>query len=108
MRQNFTGSKDLVSIIKFVFFGPIRKPRWTPRPLIGRDISDFSFETAELNINSTKLIYMQQKLNVLCQVFVFSWSENKEGHRGLSLADTILLWHNKTEWDETLQTARTQ
>ena len=96
MRQNFTGSKALVSSIKFVFFGAIEKPKLSPRPLIGRGIFNFSSETAEQNINSTKLFDMQQQLNVLCQVVVFSLSENKEGHPGLSLADTFsrILWNN--------------
>ena len=42
-----------MSSIKFVFPGPIRKTRRPPLPPIGRDISDFSSETAERN--STKL-----------------------------------------------------
>ena len=33
----------------FLFFGPIRKTRWTPRPLIGWDIFNFSSETIEWN-----------------------------------------------------------
>ena len=42
--------------------------RWPPWPLIGRDIFDFFFETAERN--STKLDRTQD-LNVLDQVYVF-------------------------------------
>ena len=53
---------------KFVFFGPIGKTRWPPWPLIGRDIFDFSSETAEPN--STKLD-RKQDLNALYQVRVF-------------------------------------
>ena len=53
---------------KFVFFGPIGKTRWPPWPLIGRDIFDFSSETAEPN--STKLD-RKQDLNALYQVHVF-------------------------------------
>ena len=56
------------SSIKFVFFGPIRKTRWPPWPLIGWDIFDFSSETVERN--STKLD-RKQDLNVLYQVCVF-------------------------------------
>ena len=49
--------QDLNVLYQIVFFGPIRKTRWPPRPLIGCDTSgwdtsDFSSETAEWN--STK------------------------------------------------------
>ena len=57
-----------MSSTKFVFFGPIRKTRWPPLSLIGRDIFDFPSETAELN--STKLD-RKQDLNVLYHVCVF-------------------------------------
>ena len=68
IQLNLTGSKISTSSTKFVFFGPIGKTRWPPRPLIGWDILDFSSETAELN--STKLD-RKQDLNVLYQVCVF-------------------------------------
>ena len=67
-QRNLTGSKISMSSTKFVFFGPIRKTRWPPWPLIGWDIFDFSSETAEWN--STKLD-RKQDLNVLYQVCVF-------------------------------------
>ena len=57
-----------MSSTKFVFFGPIVKTRWPPWPLIGWDIFNFSFETAELN--STNLD-RKQDLNVFYQVCVF-------------------------------------
>ena len=41
--QSLTGSKNSRSSTKFVFFGPIGNTRWTPWPLIGWDIFDFSF-----------------------------------------------------------------
>ena len=66
--RNLTGSKISTSSTKFVFFGPIGKTRWPPRPLIGWDIFDFFSETAERN--STKLD-RKQDLNVLYQVYVF-------------------------------------
>ena len=66
--RNLTGSKISTSSTKFVFFGPIRKIRWPPWPLIGWDIFDFSSETAERN--STKLD-RKQDLNILYQVCVF-------------------------------------
>ena len=68
IQRNLTGSKISKSSTKFVFFGPIRKTRWLPWPLIGWDIFDFSSETAERN--STKLD-RKQDLNVLYQVCVF-------------------------------------
>ena len=68
IQRNLTGSKVSMSSTKFVFFGPIGRTRWPPWPLIGRDIFDFSSETAERN--STKLD-RKQDLNVLYQVWVF-------------------------------------
>ena len=53
IQRNLTRSKISVFSTKCVFFGPIGKTIWLPRPLIGWDIFDFSAETAELN--STKL-----------------------------------------------------
>ena len=44
-----TGSKISRSSTKFVFIGPIGKTRWSPWPLIGWDILNFSSETAERN-----------------------------------------------------------
>ena len=35
IQRNLTGSKISTSSTKFVFFGPIRKTRWPPWPLIG-------------------------------------------------------------------------
>ena len=68
IQRNLTGSKISSHSTKFVFFGPIRKSRWPPWPLIGWDILDFSSETAEWN--STKLD-RKQDLNVFYQVCVF-------------------------------------
>ena len=68
IQQNLTGSKISTSSTKFVFFGPIRKTRWLPWPLLGWGIFDIFSETAERN--STKLD-RKQDLNVLYQVCVF-------------------------------------
>ena len=38
IQRNLTGSKISTSSTMFVFFGPIRKTRWPPWPLIGWDI----------------------------------------------------------------------
>ena len=73
VKLNLTRNKIWMSSTKFVFFGPIRKTRWPPWPLIGWDIFDFSSETAEQN--STKLD-RKQDLNVLYQVCVF-WADRK-------------------------------
>ena len=45
IQRNLTGSKISMPSTKFVFFGPIRKTKWSPWPLIGWDILDFSSET---------------------------------------------------------------
>ena len=63
-----TGSKISMSSIKFVFFRSIGKTRWPSWPMIGRDIFDFSSETAERN--STKL-NRKQYLKDFHQVCVF-------------------------------------
>ena len=73
IQRNLTESNISKFTTKFVFFGPIRKPRWPPRPLIGQDIFDFSSETAEWN--SMKLD-RKHDLNVLYQVGVF-WADRK-------------------------------
>ena len=41
IQRNLTGSKISTPSTKFVFFGPIRKTKWPPWPLIGWDIFDF-------------------------------------------------------------------
>ena len=68
IQRNLTGSKISTPSTKFVFFRPIRKTRWPPWPLIGRDIFDFSSETTERN--STKFD-RKQDLKALYQVCVF-------------------------------------
>ena len=63
------------------------KNRWQPWLLIGRDIFDFSSETASQN--STKLD-RKEDLNVLYQLCIFSGrSEKQYGCPGLWLADTF-------------------
>ena len=68
IQRNLTGSKISTPSTNFVFFGAIGKIKWSPWPLIGWDIFDFSSETAERN--STELD-RNQVLNVLYQVCVF-------------------------------------
>ena len=107
-QRNLTGSKILTSSTKFGFFRPIRKTRWPPWLLIGWDIFDFSFESAERN--STKLD-RKQDLNVLYQVCVFrAVRKNKMA----ALASDwlrhfqLLFWKRWTEFNETWQEARSQ
>ena len=108
IQRNFTGSKISTSSTKFVFFGPIRKTRWPPWPLIGWYIFEFSSETAEWN--STKLD-RKQDLNVLYQVCVFRAGRN---NKMAALASDwpkhfwLLLWNCWTEFNETWQEARSQ
>ena len=90
------------------FFGPIGKTRWPPWPLFGRDIFDFSSDTAERN--STKHD-RKQDLNVLYQVCVF-WADQKNKMAALA-SDwlrhfRLLLWNRWTEFNETWQEARSQ
>ena len=80
IQRNLTGSKNSTSSTKFVYFGPIGKTWWLPWPLDGRDIFDFSSETADWNW--TKLD-RKQDLNVLYQVLCFlGRSENKNDRPG--------------------------
>ena len=108
IQRNLTGNKISTSFTKFVFFGPIKKTRWPPWPLIGWDILDFSSETAKRN--STKLD-RKQDLNVLYQVCVFR-ADRKNKMAALT-SDwlshfRLLLWNRWTEFNETWQEARSQ
>ena len=97
-----------MSSTKFVFFGPIEKTRWPPWPLIGRDIFDFSSETAEPN--STKLD-RKQDLNALYKDCVFR--ANQRNKMAALASDWLrhfrLLWRNHwTEFNKTWQQASSQ
>ena len=93
---------------KFVFFGPIRKTRWPPWPLIGWDIFDFSSETADRN--STKFD-RKQDLNAFYQVCVF-WANRNNKMAALHFDwlrhFRLLLWNRWTEFNETWQEARSR
>ena len=108
IQRNLTGSKYLTSSTKFVFFGPIGKARWPPRPMIGWDIFYFSSETAKWN--STKLD-RKQYLNVLYRVCVFL-SDLKNKMAALN-SDwlrifRLLLWNRQREFNEPWQEAKSQ
>ena len=81
IQQNVTGSKISTSSTKFVFFESIGKTRWPSWLLIGWDIFEFSFETAEQN--STKL-YRKQDLNILYKICEFVFSGRSETQDGRS------------------------
>ena len=105
---NLTGNKISMFSTKFVFFWPIGKTRWPPWPLIGWDIFDFSFETAEWN---SKKLDRKQDLNVLYEVFVF-WADRKNKMAAVA-SDwlrqfRLLLWNRWTEFNETWQEAKSQ
>ena len=108
IQRNLIGSRISTSSTKFVFFGPIRKTRWPPWPLIGWDIFDFSSETAERNW--TKL-NRKQDLNVLYQVCVLR--ANQKNKMAALASDWLrhfrLFFRNCwTEFNETWQEARSQ
>ena len=108
IQRNLTGSKISTPSIKFVFFGLIGKTTWPPWPLIGRDIFDFSSETAERN--STKLD-RKQDLNALYQVCVFraDWKNKMAALASDWLRHfRLLLWNRWTEFKETWQEPRSQ
>ena len=91
-----------MSSTKFVFFGPIGKPRWPPWYLI------FTFSsTAEWK--STKHD-RKQDLNVIYLVYVFR--ANRKTKMTALVSDRLrhfrLLWNRWTEFNETWQEARSQ
>ena len=108
IQRNLTGSKISTSSTKFVFFGPIRKTRWPPWPLIGWDIFDFSSETAERN---SRKLDRKQDLNVLYQVCVFR-ADRKNKMAALA-SDWLrhfwlLRWKRWMVFNQTWQEARSQ
>ena len=108
IQRNLTGSKISTPSTKFVSFWPIRKTRWPPWPLIGRDILDFPSETPEPN--STK-VDRKQDLNALYQVCVIR-ADRKNKMATLAsdwLRHFRLLWRNRwTEFNETWQEVSSQ
>ena len=84
------------------FFLPIgKKTRWPPWPLIGRDIFDFSSETAEQN---STILDRKQYINVLYKVCVFRVDRK---HKMVDLASDwlrhfrLLLRNRLTEFNQT-------
>ena len=63
IQRNFTGSKISTSSTMFVFFGPIGKTRWSPRPLIRGDTFTVTLDLIvpnKLNPAIDLLIYNSQ------------------------------------------------
>ena len=91
-----------------MFFGPIRKTRWPPWPLIGWDIFNSSSETAERN---SMKFDMKQDLNVIYQVCVFR-TDRKNKMAALAsdwlIYFRVLLWNRLTGFNKTWQEARSQ
>ena len=108
IQRNLAGSKISRPSTKFMSFWPIGKTRWPPWPLIGRDILDFSSETAEPN---SKKLDRKQDLKALYQVCVFR-ADRKNKMAALAsdwLRHFRLLWGNRwTEFNETWQEASSQ
>ena len=86
IQRNLTGSKISTSSTKFVFFGPIAKPRWPPWPLIGWDIFDSFSETPEMNSTN----FTGSKISTSSTKFVFLGSIRKPRSPPWPLID----WNN--------------
>ena len=106
--ETWQEARSQCALPSLCFFGPIGKPRWPPRPLIGWDIIDLSSETAEPN---GKKLNRKQDLKVLYQVCVFR-ADRK--NKMAAIASDLLrrfwlfLWNCWKEFDETWQEARSQ
>ena len=103
IQRNLTGGKISTPSSKFVFFGPIGKTRWPPWPLIGWEIFDFSYETAEQN---SKKLDKKQDLKVLYQFCVFR--ADRKIKMAAPASDRLrhfrlLLWNCWTEFNKTWQ-----
>ena len=108
IQRNLKVCKISTSSTKFVFFGPLRKTRWPPWPLVCWDVFDFSSETTERN---SMKFDKKQDLNVLYHVCVFPGDQN---NKMAALASDLLrdfwllLWNCWTEFNESWQEARFQ
>ena len=89
-------------VLRLWFFWPIGNPKWLPLTLIGWDMFDFFFETAEPN--STQFYWMQDlKYPLPCLCFS-GWSDNQDVSDWLRHF-RILFWNHwitfKLIWLET-------
>ena len=98
IKRNLTGSKISTFSTKFVYFWPIGKTKSPSWPLIGRDIFDFSSETAERN--STKVNW-KQDLNIHYLVCVFQPDrKNKINEMANPVSHWLRLFHFSSETTE--------
>ena len=108
IQWNLTGSKISMSSTKFVFFGPIGKTRWPSWPLIGWDIFDFPLKP----LNGIQRNLTGSKISMSSTKFVFFGPIGKNKMAALAsdwLRHFLLLLRNRwTEFNETLQEARSQ
>ena len=108
LKETWQKARSQRPLPSLCFSGRSKKTRWPPWPLIGWDIFDFSFETAERN--STKLD-RKQDLNALHQVCV-SRADQKNKMAAIAsdwLRNFRLLWWNRwTKFKDTWQEARSQ
>ena len=92
--RNLTGNKSSMPSIKFVFFVPIRNPRWLPWPLIGWNIFRLLLRNRWMDFEETwQEASPQCPLSSLC----FSCrSEIQDGRPGLWLAETFFEFFTAT------------
>ena len=105
--RNTTGSKISTSSTKFVFFGPIGKPRWRSDRWLAE-----TFSTSPLKpLNEIQRNLIGSKTSTSSTQFVFFGPIGKRDYRPASdwlRHFRLLLWNCETEFDETWQNARSQ
>ena len=108
IRRNLTESKYSTSYVNAIFFGSIRKQRWSPWSLIDWDIFDVSAAIIEQNVTKHDRKYV---LNILYQVCVLGPIENLK-IAALALTGwnifLLFLWNHWTEFCETWLEASTR
>ena len=92
--QNLTGSKNLMFSTKFMLFGTIGNPRWSPLPIISWEIFYFSSDTAERNLT---------KLENVLYKFGFFWPIGKPRWllRPLIGWDIFIFFSETAKWNLT-------
>ena len=107
IQQNLTGKKISMPSTKFVFFGPIGKIRWTPRPAWLRHFRLLLWNRWT-EFNET---WQESKSHRLLPSMCF-WADQKN-KMAAPASDwlrhfRLLLWNRYTEFNETWQEARSQ
>ena len=103
IQRKLTGSKIRTSTTKFVFFRQIRKTRWTPWPLIGRDIFQLLLWNCWTEFNET---WQEATSQCPLQCLHFSGGpEKQDWSSGLWLAETFSTFPlkplNRIQWNST-------